>query len=243
MKNLKTFGEHGNKTKTDKELVSEFKAFLKAKFKADDIPVYISKGNKEDWNKPGHTDELVIEFNDKYNSDADEALKLLNALKKFAKGYPMLSRDEDDDREHMYFKIIKQEDTVNARGDFAWEGKLNSKGYLRVSYWTPVRNMLQSAFPNNKIRLGQTIPKSMRPWNVIISDTDPADFDVKKSLHFWSSVDGKNPSNNMIEYLRPEKHDTIDIFLDEKKVGELKVTPDQAKTSKDLIEMIKKNFK
>jgi len=126
-----------------------------------------------------------------------------------------------------------------------WGDFLNERGYLKNKYWTAIRNKIQEAFPQNKIRLGQTIPKSMRPWNIIISDSDPKEHVSTNKLQFGFDPTGGKPDSNsqLIEYLRPEKNDMINVFLNKKIVATLKVTPDQEKTSTDLISIIKKNFK
>lgn len=143
-------------------------------------------------------------------------------------------------------KNLKTFDELNeSKPASAWGELLTDKGYLKNKYWTPVRNKIQEAFPQNVIRLGQTIPKSMRPWNIIISDSDPKDFNVKKSLSFGiDNTSGKKDENSqMIEYVRPEKNDNINVFSGKKIVATLKVTPDQDKTAKDIIAIIIKHFK
>lgn len=95
-------------TKTNKQLIQEFRDFLKKEFKIEEPGVFIVNGNKEGWDKPGHPEELVIEFEGKYLTDPDSSYKLLNGLKKFIKNYPMLKWDKNDDREDMHLQIIRK---------------------------------------------------------------------------------------------------------------------------------------
>lgn len=112
---------------------------------------------------------------------------------------------------------------------------IDKRGYLKQKYWTPVRNYLQKKFPTYKIRLGQTMPKSMQYFDIVLSDADPITFDFTWSIRL-----------EFLGGVRPAKDSTVRILHYEDEVstpdviGMIEIDNDPEKTAESIVKVLDK---
>ena len=85
-------------------------------------------------------------------------------------------------------KLVKESLNENIHLDNEeneWAPFVNDKGYLKSSFWTIIRNNIKKVYPNDFVRIGIIMPKSLIMSNVVLAiGGDPLRFEFE-DMTLW----------------------------------------------------------